>query len=135
VHARFAASIGSKFRCFKQIHEWYPGAMRKHLLTQILVAGAGASAIAFAPLAGANPPPPCGVDGTPACATAGDGSASVGAPGTGAQAGRDGAGVTVPGAGANTTPGGASVYVPGGTASAGRGSANFCVPNFCANAG
>ncbi len=109
--------------------------MRKHLLTQILVAGAGATAIAFAPLAGANPPPPCGVEGTPACVTAGPDGAAATVPGAGVNAGPDGAGATVPGAGVNAGPDGTGAFVPGGSATAGPGGASFCVPNFCANAG
>ena len=39
--------------------------MRKELMTRFLIAGAAATALSFAPTAGAKPPPPCGVEGTP----------------------------------------------------------------------
>lgn len=122
-------------------------------MTPLLFAGAAGAAIAFSPIAGAEPaPPPCwNPDGTP-CAdigTAGPGGASGAIPGgpggeagpggasgvipggPGGAAGPDGATGAIPGGPAGTAgPGGASgSLAPGGpSGSAGPGGASGCIP-------
>ncbi|MGV0793681.1 hypothetical protein [Mycolicibacterium sp. XJ1819] len=86
----------------------------------ILFVGAAASAIAFAPLAGANPPPPppcVNADGTP-CASVGT-------------AGPEGAAGAIPGGPAGQAgPEGASGAIPfGPSGSAGPDGASGCIPN------
>ena len=111
--------------------------MRYSKLTPALFAGAAAAAVAFAPVALANPPmpPPCvNADGTP-CAdmgTAGPGGASGVIPGgPGGAAGPEGAMGSIPGGPEGAAgPGGAVGSIPGGpSGSAGPGGAAGCIPN------
>ncbi|WP_174553695.1 hypothetical protein [Mycolicibacterium fortuitum] len=125
----------------------------------MLFAGAAAGAVAFAPLAVADPPPapPCtNADGT-ACAdlgTAGPGGATGQIPGgPGGTAGPGGASGVIPGGpggaagpggatgeipggpGGTAGPGGATGQIPGGPGgTAGPGGASGCIPNVgCAS--
>jgi hypothetical protein len=106
-------------------------------MTPVLFAGATAAAIATAPIAGAQPPPPpcVNADGTP-CSSLGSvdgGGADVSIPG-GPQGNADGGGAqgVIPGGpGGVAGPGGASGSLapngPGGTA--GPDGASGCLPN------
>src|SRR6478736_2124318 len=104
-------------------------------MTTFVFAGAAGAAIAFSPIAGAEPaPPPCwNPDGTPCASigTAGPGGASGVIPGgPGGSAGPEGATGSIPGGPAGTAgPGGASGGIPGGpVGSAGPGGASGCIP-------
>ncbi|MUL85724.1 hypothetical protein FZI95_25265 [Mycobacterium sp. CBMA247] len=100
----------------------------------MLFAGAAAGAVAFGPVAMADPPPCVNADGT-ACAdmgTAGPGGATGQIPGgPGGTAGPSGATGSIPyGPGGAAGPGGAMgeiPYGPGGTA--GPGGVSGCIPN------
>ena len=87
------------------------------LMTPMFFAGAATAAVALAPIAAADPPPPCvNPDGT-ACDVAGPEGASGEAPG-GVQGGAG--------------PEGAAGGLPGGVfGGAGPGGASGCVPGFC----
>ncbi|MGY4711823.1 hypothetical protein ACXDF8_20035 [Mycolicibacterium sp. CBM1] len=100
-------------------------ALKKISLTSGFLAGAAATAVAFAPLATAEPAPPGCVnpDGSP-CPVA--------------TAGPDGAAGVIPGGPAGSAgPGGASGVIPNGpSGSAGPGGASGCIPYVgCANVG
>lgn len=106
-------------------------------MTTFVFAGAAGAAIAFSPIAGAEPaPPPCwNPDGTP-CASvgsAGPGGANVAIPGGPVgEAGPGGASGVIPGGpGGTAGPGGASGVIPGGpVGSAGPGGASGCIPGI-----
>lgn len=132
-HATSEGARHRVIRCFEPVFGWYPPVMRKGLVTQIVVAGAAATTLVLAPIAGANPPAPCVDANGVACADVGPGSAQATVPGAGASAGPDGAQVTVPGAGAIAGPGGAEATVPGAGATAGPDGAQALVPGANAN--
>ena len=127
--------------------------MTTKLIASMLFAGAAAGAVAFGPVAMAEPaPPPCvNADGT-ACSdlgtagpggatgaipggpggTAGPGGASGVIPGgPGGAAGPEGATGVIPGGpGGTAGPEGATGSIPGGPAgTAGPGGASGCIPN------
>jgi hypothetical protein len=117
--------------------------MKTQLVKRFLLAGAAATAVVAAPVAGAmltapsalaDPPAIC-QDVNQGCAVAAPGVAGIGVPGANAAADTNGTAANVPGAGITTGPNNASAHVPGANASAGPNGANICINGWCANAG